>query len=287
LTQSYQRNRNIVRRVDGTLVNVARSRGHLFVCHEACCCGRAEYGLAPVPTHVYEREWLRRRFRNFVHLTIGGCLGPCALANVALLLWDGQAHWFQSIGSEALVVALFDYIQGMLEAGEYFPPAEPLASLEFTASSWQGRPDGQGIDDRRQYRAPSEDELEESQWLDGGPHCWTAGAGDAADRAVADMSGAAAMPRKNGELVFEAPWQGRAFGMAVALNEGQVYDWDEFRSRLIERIGEGDAAGDGSDYYERWLAAFESLLKERGIVSDDEIEERAYQFEFGERDEVF
>lgn len=31
------------------------------------------------------------------------------------------------------------------------------------------------------------------------------------------MSGAAALPRRNGELVFEAPWQGRAFGLALAL----------------------------------------------------------------------
>ena len=28
---------------------------------------------------------------------------------------------------------------------------------------------------------------------------------------VTGMTGAAALPRRNGELVFEAPWQGRAF----------------------------------------------------------------------------
>jgi len=281
----YQRRRNLVRRHDGMLVNVARPRGHLFVCHEACCCGRTEDGFAPVPTTVYEREWMRRRFRNFVHLTIGGCLGPCALANVAMLLWDGQAHWFQSINSEALVVALFDYVQGMLEADVYIPPAQPLADLEFTASSWQPRPDGRNVDDRRLYRPPDADGLADVRWLDGGPHC-IASAG-AADRAVADMSGEAAIPRKNGELVFESPWQGRAFGMAVALNEGQVYNWDEFRTELVARIAEADSSGGPSGYYDRWLAAFETLLSEKGLVSTQEIDERTYQFEFGERDEVF
>ena len=39
-------------------------------------------------------------------------------------------------------------------------------------------------------------------------------------REIADMSGQAALPRKNGELVFDEPWQGRVFGMAVALHEG-------------------------------------------------------------------
>jgi nitrile hydratase accessory protein len=281
----YQRKRNIVRRHDGQLVNVARPRGHIFVCHEACCCGRVEDGFSPVPVQVYEREWMQRRFRNFVHLTIGGCLGPCALANVMLLLWDGQAHWFQSINSEALVVALFEYIQGMLEAGTYLPAAEPLASLEFTASAWQPRPDGQEIDDTRMYRSSETDDLLELQWLGNGPHCF--GTSDGADRVVADMSGAEAMPRKNGELIFEAPWQGRAFGMAVALNEGQAYEWDEFRSELMVQIARADASGDASGYYERWVLAFERLLAEKGLIRPGEIEERAFEFEFGERDEVF
>jgi hypothetical protein len=54
-----------------------------------------------------------------------------------------------------------------------------------------------------------------------------------ADGRIGLMDGAAALPRKNGELVFEAPWEGRAFGMAVALSEGRLYGWDEFRARLV------------------------------------------------------
>ncbi len=281
----YERSRNIVRRADGQLVNVARPRAQIFVCHDACCCGRTEDGFAPVPVQVYQREWEQRRFRNFVHLTMGGCLGPCALANVVMLLWDGRAIWFHSINSEALVVALFEYVQGMLEADAFFPPAEPLASLQFTASAWQERPDGQPVDDRRRYRPPAE-ALDDPEMLDHLGAC-PLGRDGGPRREVADMGGAVAMPRKNGELVFEAPWQGRAFGLAVALSEQGAYDWEEFRQILIERIGAADAAGDGSAYYERWLAALESLLAEKGLLESDEIEERAFQFEFGERDEVF
>jgi nitrile hydratase accessory protein len=282
----YQRSRNIVRRSDGTAVNVARPRGHLFVCHEACCCGRTADGFAPVPTEVYEREWLRRRFRNFVHLTVGGCLGPCALANVVMLLWEGRTLWFQGMNSDALVVALFDYIQGMLEADAYFPPAEPLAGLQFTASAWQPRPDGDPIEDQRSYRPPTQAELDDPHWLEGAATCPLVSE-DSVDRVVADMSGAGAVPRRNGELVFAAPWQGRAFGMAVALNEGRLYEWDEFRSQLVARIADAEAGGEASDYYERWLAAFETLLTEKGVLTRAEIEQRAFEFEFGERDEVF
>lgn len=286
----YERDRNLVRREDGKLVNVARPRGQLFVCHDACCCGRTEDGFAPVPVQLYQREWELRRFRNFVHLTVGGCLGPCALANVVLLLWDGQALWFHSLNSERLVLALFDYIQGMLEADTFLPPAEPLAGLQFTAASWQARSDGQPVDDRRRYRPP-EEQLDDPDWQHGVCSLPLSesdiNTGDRPDRHVADMGGVASMPRRNGELVFEAPWEGRVFGMAVALSAQGNYDWDAFRDRLVEQIRASETAGRGAKYYEQWLAAFEALLTTGGLLRPQEIEERALQFEFGERDEIY
>jgi len=102
-----------------------------------------------------------------------------------------------------------------------------------------------------------------------------------------DITGPAAAPRKNGELIFAEPWEGRAFGMALALNEGRCYPGEDFRRRLIAQIAEADAHGDGSAYYERWLAAFEQLLAETGAITKEELDERTFEFEFGERDEVF
>ena len=74
-----------------------------------------------------------------------------------------------------------------------------------------------------------------------------------------------AVPRKNGELVFEAPWEGRVFGMAVALNDDASYAWDDFRDRLVAEIAAAEEHGDDSGYYERWLASFERLLLETGV----------------------
>jgi nitrile hydratase accessory protein len=96
------------------------------------------------------------------------------------------------------------------------------------------------------------------------------------------LKGGAAVPRKNGELVFNAPWEGRVFGMAVALNEKGAYPWDAFRSQLVEKI-----ASQPGEYYESWLAAFESLLLESGVVSAEELERRAAEYRSLERDPVF
>ena len=79
------------------------------------------------------------------------------------------------------------------------------------------------------------------------------------DRGISSMKGDAALPRKNGELVFEEPWEGRAFGLAVAMNEGGVYDWADFRDRLVARPRPTRAEGstpatisDGSGHWSGW-----------------------------------
>lgn len=279
----YERRRNLVIRADGRLVNVARPRGQLFVCATGCCCGRTEDGFAAVPTELFHQEWERRRLRNLVHLTIGGCLGPCALANVVLLLFDGQAQWFHSVNADGLVLALYEHLERMLEADGVLPPPPALAPYHFSGSAWQPRPDGQPVDDYRPRRPGPSVSATES------PHC--AGAPDdgspAAERLVADMTGTLAMPRKNGELVFAEPWQGRAFGMAVALSEAGVFAWEEFRQALIAEIAVAERAPGPFEYYEVWLATFERLLAAKGLVSPGELNESTFQFEFGERDDVF
>jgi nitrile hydratase accessory protein len=279
----YERRRNIVTRRDGRRVNVARFRGQLFVCATGCCCGRTEDGFAAVPAETFHREWERRRLRNVVHLTIGGCLGPCALANVALLLFDGQAQWFHSVDTDALAMALYDHIEAMLETDACLPPPPALAPLQFTASAWQARPDGLPLDDARPWRGGRGAHACESP----ASGVTAEGASLSVERVVAVMEGREALPRRNGELVFEEPWQGRVFGMAVALHEQGLYEWEEFRQTLIGRIAAAEARGGPFVYYEIWLETFEALLGRKQIVSSAELDETTYQFEFGERDDVF
>ncbi len=66
-----------------------------------------------------------------------------------------------------------------------------------------------------------------------------------------------APPMANGEVIFEAPWQTRVFGLARLLCEQGHYDWDEFRACLIH-----------------FLAALDDLLQEKNICSLTELDSR-------------
>ncbi|HEU5422863.1 MAG TPA: nitrile hydratase accessory protein [Nitrolancea sp.] len=112
-----------------------------------------------------------------------------------------------------------------------------------------------------------------------------AGSDPKPDERIGLMEGPEALPRKNGELVFQAPWEGRAFGMAVALSDCHHYAWDDFRSRLIGQIAAAERAGVESSYYERWLAAFEELLIGRGILDREELDARTAEYASGMHDD--
>lgn len=86
---------------------------------------------------------------------------------------------------------------------------------------------------------------------------------------VTEMSGVAALPRQNGELVFAAPWQGRAFGLALAVVRHLGVPWREFQTHLIAAI----TAEPGAPYYDCWVVALERLVLERRIATAGEIDE--------------
>ena len=127
----------MVERLDGRMVNAGRLRGMLSVCAFGCCCGHTERGFAPVDTDFYHTEWERRKLRNKVHLSQGGCLGPCVLANVALLLMDGRPYWFHSINDAAVVRAMYDFIDLLLDDANALPPAILRPHL-FNGFGWDG-----------------------------------------------------------------------------------------------------------------------------------------------------
>ena len=66
------------------------------------------------------------------------------------------------------------------------------------------------------------------------------------------------LPRRNGELAFDAPWQSRVFALAAAVVD-HVFggDREPFRRQLINAI----AAEPGRPYWEGWTAALEALAE--------------------------
>lgn len=79
----------------------------------------------------------------------------------------------------------------------------------------------------------------------------------------------AGLPRDNGELVFEEPWQGRALGMGVVALQRTGATWEDFREHLVAAIAARPQQPDESAataYYGAWLDALEALLCERGAI---------------------
>ena len=65
------------------------------------------------------------------------------------------------------------------------------------------------------------------------------------------------LPRRNGELAFDAPWQSTVFALAAAVIE-HAFDGDRepFRQQLIKAI----AAEPDRPYWESWTIALEALM---------------------------
>ena len=126
-------------RADGRVVQVVQRRAHLSYCHGSCCCGDVERGYAAVPVETFKQEWVRRRLKKRVHLTKGGCLGPCTLANVASLVFDGRSVFFHSVNAPEQVVMIFDYIDAMLLADRFLPPPPGLVPYVFSFYDWETR----------------------------------------------------------------------------------------------------------------------------------------------------
>ena len=129
-TQQNGRGLSTVRvRARGEDFRVVQLQGNLFVCakqHGSCCCGWEEKGRMPFDPSLWGDEWERRRIRNRLHLTLSGCLGPCAAGNNALLLLLGRAIWLKDLNDPALITAVFDYAEAMLAAGRILPPPPVL-----------------------------------------------------------------------------------------------------------------------------------------------------------------
>ena len=87
---------------------------------------------------------------------------------------------------------------------------------------------------------------------------------------------------------FDAPWQARAFGLAVALCEQTGRDWASFQGRLVDHRDDVDPAELDAAvedvYYRAWLAALEDLLVEEGLLARTELGRRQAEFSAGERD---
>jgi nitrile hydratase len=89
------------------------------------------------------------------------------------------------------------------------------------------------------------------------------------------MHGFGPVEREQDEPVFHAPWEGHVYAMNRASQAQRLYNIDQMR-HAIERMD--PARYLSSSYYERWLAAVETNLVEKGIISREELDARTEHF---------
>ena len=66
------------------------------------------------------------------------------------------------------------------------------------------------------------------------------------------------LPRRNGELAFDAPWQSTVFALAAAVVDNAFGgDREPFRQQLIKAI----TAEPDRPYWESWTTALEALVE--------------------------
>ncbi len=80
------------------------------------------------------------------------------------------------------------------------------------------------------------------------------------------LADSAGIPKDWEGPVFAEPWEAEAFALAVKLNEAGVFPWGEWAGALGAAIRQEP----GRPYYESWLAALESLLEAKGLMTQAE-----------------
>ena len=96
-----------------------------------------------------------------------------------------------------------------------------------------------------------------------------------------ELEGKVSPPMANGEIIFDAPWQSRVFGMARAMCEQGFFEWDDFREHLIAEIETFDQAPQSDrefHYFDHFLNALTSLLEKRQMCGLNELDDRTRIF---------
>jgi hypothetical protein len=112
------------------LVTKVQPPAQLLLC-KGCCCGRTDRGLPEVPVDRIKAIWKAEKLNRAVQLTISGCLGPCDLPNVAVVVTAAGTEWFGRLAGDAIYDAIIAWARACQEAGSTLPLPENLNRLRF------------------------------------------------------------------------------------------------------------------------------------------------------------
>lgn len=85
----------------------------------------------------------------------------------------------------------------------------------------------------------------------------------------------AKVPMAENEVVFQAPWEAKAFALVNQLASNGHCSWSEWTDCLAGEISASEQkVTDSKTYYELWMAACEKLLISKGLISAQAVEDR-------------
>lgn len=100
-------------------------------CCVGCCCGRTDRGFPAVPVDRLKAVWKTEKLNRTVQLTISGCLGPCDMANVILVMTAAGTEWFGGIEDESVFDAVIQWARGCHAASALLPLPPALTPFRF------------------------------------------------------------------------------------------------------------------------------------------------------------
>ena len=105
---------------------------------------------------------------------------------------------------------------------------------------------------------------------------------------MAELPQPGLIPRDAGDIFFSSPWELRAFAVTVAAHLNGRFEWSEFQQQLVAAIATWEQTPPAErvewNYYREWVQALEALALGRGLVSEEEVEERTGEYLGGVRD---
>ena len=113
-----------------TLKTRVKAPAQILFC-KGCCCGRTDRGLPDVPVERIKAAWKAEKLNRGVQLTISGCLGPCDLPNVALVITASGMQWLGRLDGDAHYDALITWARACNTEGRTLPIPEELKVHQF------------------------------------------------------------------------------------------------------------------------------------------------------------
>ncbi len=108
-----------------------RRRAQILLC-QGGACGNASRGQVPVPIDRLRAFWKAHQITPQVSLAVTSCLGPCAVANIAVILHPGGSIWLGNL-TDADYDLLADWARSCRDEWPELPV--PLTAKRF--ERWQ------------------------------------------------------------------------------------------------------------------------------------------------------